>query len=270
MERRLTSCSTVITTFNRKHCVSRAVRSALNTVRGGEVIVVDDASKDGTAAFLGREFPRELSTGVLRLHTNPVNLGVTGSKNEGFKLARYGWVIFLDSDDWFCEGVGDAILAELERCMATPIVFFRCRDQYGRFVGREFDSGKELDLRTYLRHTSFGEALTAINRELIWPRLPYVAELRGYEGLGCARLIADYGKAHLSVIVARVYDKQGADRLSVSSAFMRRMPLLAKGHYTMVIEFGGRMNLLQIVSYTLKAFIFMLIGGLYRIRVSRA
>jgi len=257
-------CTTVIATYNRVGCLPKAIRSALNTILSGEVIVVDDASTDNTLAVLRHEFFDEIASEKLRVICNKVNLGVTGSKNEGYKVARHDWVIFLDSDDWYLESAGADLLNELNANSKQPIVFFRCVDQAGNFVGQLFEQSRLLDLRTYLQHASFGEALTAVNKKMVGSQLPYVSNLRGYEGIGCCRLIDQFGPAFLSGVVARVYDQRGDDRLSVPSGMLRRMPLLAQGHMLMLKEFGANMRLSRAIGYLLKALVYYVCGKTYQ------
>lgn len=257
-------CSTVITTYDRSDRVERAVRSALDTLRADEVIVVDDASTDGTVEILQRTFSEEISSGRLRIEALSSNIGVSGAKNAGYASARGDWVIFLDSDDEYLPGVGETIRRQLMAEAARPIVFFRCEDQAGRFIGRRRGESIELDLRTYLKFVSFGEALTAINKRVAGDSAPYIAELRGYEGIGCCRLIHDFGSALLSQYVARVYDVSHGDRLSSPRGLVRRMPLLAKGHWTMVREFWGPMPIGTALGYVAKSLIYRAVGQIYR------
>lgn len=249
-------CSTVIPTFNRRNTVGNAIRSALTTLPDGEVIVVDDASTDGTTSQIRTDFPFELSAAKLRVVVLSQNSGVTAAKNAGYAAARFPWVIFLDSDDHYYPGVGPLLLEEFASNRTRPILFFRCVDEEGRFVGKREGEHLLLDLRLYLRHTSFGEALTAVNKGLIGAPPPYVDELRGYEGIGCCRLIKRYGPALLSAHVARVYDRSGADRLSTWPAMKRRLSSIARGHVLMLHEFGSSMPISKFVTYALKALIY--------------
>lgn len=72
-----------------------------------EVIVVDDASPDGSAAALER-------IGGLRLLRNPHNLGFVGSCNAGAAAARGEFLLFLNNDTQVSRGWIDALL----RCFA--------------------------------------------------------------------------------------------------------------------------------------------------------
>lgn len=85
--------SVVIPTYNRAHCIARAVDSVLRqTYEDFEVIVVDDGSKDNTAKILAGYGDR------IRAIQQP-NQGVSRTRNNGIALARGEFIAFLDSDD---------------------------------------------------------------------------------------------------------------------------------------------------------------------------
>jgi GT2 family glycosyltransferase len=57
-----------------------------------EVIVVDNASLDGSTEMVRRDFPH------VRLLANSNNRGFTGGNNDGLRLASRPWVLFLNPD----------------------------------------------------------------------------------------------------------------------------------------------------------------------------
>jgi len=89
--------SVVIPTYNRAHLVERAVRSVLSqSFSNLEVIVVDDASTDGTREqvfALKQADPRLL---YLRHETNR---GAQAARNTGIRAANGNYIAFLDSDN---------------------------------------------------------------------------------------------------------------------------------------------------------------------------
>ena len=87
--------SIVLATFDRRHSLPRAIASVL--AQEGvcfELIVVDDASRDGTADYLAT-----LSDPRIRVIMAERNGGPSAARNLGLKAARAGVVAFLDSDD---------------------------------------------------------------------------------------------------------------------------------------------------------------------------
>lgn len=93
------SVSVVIAAYNAAPFIHRAVRSALDQSQPPlEVIVVDDASTDGTpqtVAEFAREDPR------IRLVRLERNQGPGGARNAGIAAARGEWLAILDADDAF-------------------------------------------------------------------------------------------------------------------------------------------------------------------------
>ena len=243
----------MITSFNRLYCIERAINSALTEFPGHEVVVIDDASTDGTQLMLSNRYSNEISSGQLILKCLHKNLGVTGAKNYGFVTAKADWVFFLDSDDYYVQGSGYLMFAELRTSDAFPIVFFRCRTQDGVFIGKYEGFRILLDLRTYLQFTSFGEALTAINKLMVGDKPPYVDYLRGYEGIGCARLISSFGPALLSEKCTRIYVLGEGGQLSCGKIFNSRLRDIANGHLLLINEFGAHINLLHKLSLFIKA-----------------
>jgi glycosyltransferase involved in cell wall biosynthesis len=256
-------CTTVITSYNRKNYIERAIDSALRELPENEIIIVDDASTDGTISWIQDCYAHEISSGLISIESLLENIGVTGAKNHGYVKAKGRWVIFLDSDDYYDSNVGKLILDDLESSAEQPIIFFRCRTQAGTFIGTKKHSILEIELRTYLKDGSYGEALTAFNKGMIGVLPPYISELRGYEGIGCAQIIKKYGPARLSKVIARVYVLDGKDRISNGKLFITRMPLISIGHIKMIKEFWREMSFSQVLLLGGKSFFYLIIGQLF-------
>lgn len=93
--------SVVIPTYNRKELCKRAVQSVLHqSYHRYEVLVVDDASTDGTSAE--HLYGSSVVDTRLRYIRQPYNGGVAKARNRGIRHARGEWIAFLDSDDcWY-------------------------------------------------------------------------------------------------------------------------------------------------------------------------
>lgn len=86
----------VIPTYNRRYCLGRAIDNVLKQDFGPvELIIVDDASPDGTADWVAAAYPG------IRLIRNPVNRRVSAARNAGLAAARGRFIAFLDDDDWW-------------------------------------------------------------------------------------------------------------------------------------------------------------------------
>src|SRR5687768_13814168 len=87
--------SIVIPNSNGRDLLERylpSVISAAEALPGSEVVVVDNGSTDGSAAFLRDRFPQVRTLALER------NLGFGGGSNAGFRHARNDIVVLLNSD----------------------------------------------------------------------------------------------------------------------------------------------------------------------------
>jgi glycosyltransferase involved in cell wall biosynthesis len=106
--------SVVIPTFNRAHCIAATIESALaQTHRDLEIVVVDDGSRDDTAAVVARVEARDPR--VRYVHQD--NAGVSAARNRGFAEARGEFVALLDSDDLW---LPDKLAAQVRCLEALP------------------------------------------------------------------------------------------------------------------------------------------------------
>lgn len=84
----------VIACYNHEKFIREAVESALRQpYPGKEIVVVDDASGDGTAEVL-ESFGQSIIFERL-----PVNRGAAAARNHGASVARGKYLVFLDGDD---------------------------------------------------------------------------------------------------------------------------------------------------------------------------
>jgi glycosyltransferase involved in cell wall biosynthesis len=89
--------SVVLPTHNRAAFLERAIRSVVaQTETNLEIIVVDDASSDGTPELLNRLLGNDPRVRILR---NLKSLGGGGARNVGIAAATGEWVAFIDDDD---------------------------------------------------------------------------------------------------------------------------------------------------------------------------
>ena len=91
--------SVIIPTYNRQDVLVRALRSVCRqSVRCEEIVVVDDASTDGSREAVEAGFDR-CGPPAIRWFRLPSNRGPAAARNFGIRQARCGMIAFLDSDD---------------------------------------------------------------------------------------------------------------------------------------------------------------------------
>ena len=87
--------SVIIPVYNGSDTVLRAIASAMGqTYTAAQVIVVDDASTDGTADLVERTYGERVT-----LIRKLVNQGSAAARNKGMDVATGDYISFLDADD---------------------------------------------------------------------------------------------------------------------------------------------------------------------------
>lgn len=116
------AAAVVIPTRNRRQAVERAIRSVrAQTLGDWELVVVDDASSDDTAAFLAGLDDDRIRVGRLSEHGER-----SMARNHGLSLVRAPAVLFLDDDDELAPGslavLSDALDRNPGACAAVGAV----------------------------------------------------------------------------------------------------------------------------------------------------
>jgi glycosyltransferase involved in cell wall biosynthesis len=175
--------SVVVPTRNRRSLVERAVASAL-AQRGVplEVVVVDDASEDGTSGHL-----EALADPRVRVVRQPEPVGVSRARNAGLAAANAPWVAFLDDDDLWAPDRVRAQIDELARrtdaswaCCASVVV-----DAALRIVGAQHPPRPESLPQKLLRYNAVPGGASAV-----LARTALVRELGGFDPE--LRILADW------------------------------------------------------------------------------
>ena len=101
--------SIIIPSFNTKYLTKRCLRSIIETLKRSklmyEIIVIDNASKDGSVEMLNTQFPQ-----VIKI-LNKENVGYGTANNMGLHIAKGTYALMLNSDI-------DALHGSLERLYA--------------------------------------------------------------------------------------------------------------------------------------------------------
>ena len=90
--------SILIPTYNSVDFVEDTVRSIMNqTYTNIEIVIVDDASTDGTMKILEKLSKEDKR---IKLSQNKKNLGITDNMNNGIHKCIGKYIAILDGDDW--------------------------------------------------------------------------------------------------------------------------------------------------------------------------
>lgn len=100
--------SIIIVNWNTRDLLLGCLRSLSNDSVQPEVIVVDNASSDGSAAAVKANFPDVL------LIENAQNVGFAPANNQALRVAGGRYVILLNSDTVVCPGALEALVAFMD------------------------------------------------------------------------------------------------------------------------------------------------------------
>ena len=255
--------SIIIPTYNRKKLVCQTIDSALasfSNYTDVEIIVVDDASEDGTDAHLFLTYDTDILQQIMHIIRCEQNQGVTAAKNLGADFAQGEWLLFLDSDDLLVPDTGETVMSALHSAKDCHLVFFRsCVLETGALIGPEMgsDIGSDrgasycLNLRDYINNGTPGECLPAVRAET-FRMFPYDASLRGCEGLAYAEIIRASGPAKVENIVVRQYRTSNTDRLCMRKHIRQRSCLLFRYHGLFLKRFLRFMHVKTIIMTMIK------------------
>lgn len=126
---RTPTVSVVTVTFNSAKFVRGCIDSVAQSAGPLEIehIVVDNASRDGTADLIEAHAP------AVRLVRNELNRGLTVANNQGERLAQGRYVVFLNPDTLVPEGTFQTMVQILEREPGIGVLAPRLVDGEGRF-----------------------------------------------------------------------------------------------------------------------------------------
>lgn len=105
--------SVIILTHSQCSVLAHCLQSLMPAIQGidAEVIVVDNASADGTDKMLAEHYPE------VRVLCNDINRGVAAARNQGIKASCGEYILILDNDTVVN---ADAIHGMLQYICATP------------------------------------------------------------------------------------------------------------------------------------------------------
>ncbi len=151
----MSSVSAVIVSWNNRELLARALTSLRGQVR--EILVVDNASEDGSGEMVRTSFPD------VRLVAEPRNTGFAAGVNTGARAAAGEYVLLLNPDAAACPGAVDRLAAFLA---AHPA----CAAAAGLLLDEQGQPQAGWNVRRFPTLATFAVSLLLVDR--LWPQNP--------------------------------------------------------------------------------------------------
>jgi GT2 family glycosyltransferase len=138
----------VIVTYNSRTFIGECLRSLREAGNVSEILVVDNASTDGCAEVVSREYPEA------RLVVNEKNFGYARGVNRGLREARERYVLVLNPDVRLLPGSVEALWRAMESAPSVGIAAPKLLNPDGTLqysCRRFYTFGTFLARRTFLR-----------------------------------------------------------------------------------------------------------------------
>ena len=158
--------SVILPTYNRKDLVGKSIQSVLSqTYRQFELIIIDDASTDGTEKVI-----KEFSDSRIVYLTHSENKGGSAARNTGINTAKGEFIAFQDSDDiWLPDKLAKHMAVFANSPKSVGVVYTQCSRWEGdkeRHIPGELPKLKNGDLFHVLLAGNFITLPTVVMKKI--------------------------------------------------------------------------------------------------------
>lgn len=160
----------IIVNFNAREHVENCLASLADAppATPHQVVVVDNASSDGSAAAIRRRWP------AVTVHEEPENRGFAAANNAGIRATRSELILLLNNDTLVPAGAVDALVARLDAHPSAAVAGPRLIDAGGK---PELSFGPMISPLGELRQ----KTITALYRRGVRPAAAWVGRATGRE-----------------------------------------------------------------------------------------
>ena len=222
--------SLILATYNRSHCIGRAIKSVLSqTHKNYEIIIIDDGSTDKTEYVIYNEFAEQINRGIINYIKLEKNLGVCNARNIGLAYAKNPWIAYIDSDNtirpYMLTVFANTIIKNPHSESFYSKFFILAQ---GKEIGKPFDrteliSQNFIDLGVYIHSKSLSQRWGGFDQSL--------RRLVDWD------MIIRHSKEKAPVFIPRVcmdYDEDTGmvDRISVRESVVKALTAVWRKHST--------------------------------------
>ena len=147
--------SVIMPCYNMEKYIADSIESVKQqTYPYWELLIVDDASTDGTVAIIEKYCQQDH-----RIHctVKPKHSGIADSRNQCLKMAQGQYLAFLDADDiWHPKKLEIQLLFMAEKRAGFSYSAYDCIDEDGQPLNKIVKTAGNLDYDAYLQNTIIG------------------------------------------------------------------------------------------------------------------
>ena len=178
--------SVIMPCYNMERFVADTIHSVIGqTFANWELLVVDDASTDGTVALVQALAEKDHR---IDISINSEHAGIAPTRNRCIQKAKGRFFAFLDADDlWHPEKLERQLHFMLERQIGFSYTTYDLIDESGKPLEKTIKTAGDLDYKAYLHNTIIGCSTVMIDTDKVGPACcTWRASARRRRGSSCA------------------------------------------------------------------------------------
>ena len=158
--------SVIMPCYNMEKFIAYTIESVQRqTYPNWELLIVDDASTDGTAEIVKNH---QIQDDRIQFVVKPKHSGIADTRNQCIKMAKGRFLAFLDADDiWHPEKLETQLGFMMEKNVGFTYSSYDWIDENGQTLNKFINTVGNLDYETYLRNTIIGCSTVMIDRDIV-------------------------------------------------------------------------------------------------------
>ena len=158
--------SVIMPCYNMEKYIAATIHSVQQqTCQHWELLIVDDASTDGTADIVRSH---QIQDDRIHFVVKLKHSGIADTRNQCISMAKGRFLAFLDADDlWHPEKLEQQLQFMTERNIGFSYSSYDCVDEEGKTLEKMVKSAGNLDYDAYLHNTIIGCSTVMIDTTII-------------------------------------------------------------------------------------------------------
>ena len=158
--------SVIMPCYNMEKYIAATIHSVQQqTYPYWELLIVDDASTDGTADIVRSH---QIQDDRIHFVVKPKHSGIADTRNQCISMVKGRFLAFLDADDlWHPEKLEQQLQFMTERNIGFSYSSYDCVDEEGKPLEKMVKSAGNLDYDAYLHNTIIGCSTVMIDTTII-------------------------------------------------------------------------------------------------------